>query len=384
MLAVLAITVLLAPASTATARSELVEWDGAGPDRPRIGLLGDSTLAGVRWADDYGSLERFNYVFDAQSCRRTVERSCWSREQLRPDNAITALRDHRDRWGQVLVVMMGYNDSASQFDDGVEEIVAEARRQGIGQVVWLSLRTKGVDYEEPLHKANGSTYRSANRSLYAAAAHEAGYLQVADWASASADRPEWFGPDGVHLSPEGVDALTEFIATQVDALLAGRTITPSPVPWEVVRSGDQGQIVIDVQTALLRAGYDEVGGADGDYGEQTVAAVEALQRDRDLPITGEVDDLTAVALGLSTPPASAAGQVDAAPAPPAGATAGAAMIGPPLPAQSPGRSSGGEGSFAFSAMWTVLVVGGLVAATLAPLRFAAVRGSQRQRRRRRR
>jgi len=50
-----------------------------------------------------------------------------------------------------------------------------------------------------------------------------------------------------------------------------------------------------LQTDLQRAGYDP-GPIDGVYGPQTVAAVEQLQADSGLPVTGFVDEATARAL----------------------------------------------------------------------------------------
>jgi peptidoglycan hydrolase-like protein with peptidoglycan-binding domain len=50
-----------------------------------------------------------------------------------------------------------------------------------------------------------------------------------------------------------------------------------------------------IQTSLSAAGYLE-GEIDGIYGPATVAAVEQLQTDSDLPVTGLVDQVTAVAL----------------------------------------------------------------------------------------
>ena len=50
-----------------------VTFDGAGQEAPDIGLIGDSTLSGVRWWARYGDLRRYNFVLDAESCRRTVE-----------------------------------------------------------------------------------------------------------------------------------------------------------------------------------------------------------------------------------------------------------------------------------------------------------------------
>lgn len=285
-------------ASAHTTPTATVRWE-AGDTAPSIGLIGDSTLSGVRWVGEYGDLERFNFVFDAESCRRTVETSCWSREQYRPRNAITALQDHAGEWGEVLVMMTGYNDSADRFTDGVETILDEARDQGIETVVWLSLRTRGVDYEEPLHRANGSTYREANRALYELAADSGGDLQVADWASYSADHPEWFEADGAHLAPAGVGALTEFIAAQVDVVLDDGDVTPDPAPWEEVREGDAGELVVEVQEALLRVGIGDVEVADGVFGSQTGAAVATFQARVGLPDTGVVDQATAVELGVS-------------------------------------------------------------------------------------
>jgi len=279
-----------------------VTWD-AGPQARRVGLIGDSTLSGVRWADRYGALERFSARFDAESCRRTVERSCWSREQLRPTNAMTTLRDHAGQWGEVLVMMTGYNDSADGFVEGVRAILDEARVQGIATVLWLSLRTEGVDYEEPLHRANGASYRGANRSLYALASESDGFLQVADWAGHSADRDEWFEADGAHLASPGVDALTGFIAEQLDVVLAGGNVTLDPPPWEDVRRGDEGALVVDVQRALVAAGFGQFGEVDGTFGAQTWGAVGEFQRSRRLPDDGVVDEATAVALGLTEPSA---------------------------------------------------------------------------------
>jgi peptidoglycan hydrolase-like protein with peptidoglycan-binding domain len=283
--------------TTANATVRHVAGDGAAD----VGLIGDSTLSGVRWFGDYGDLERFNLVLDAESCRRTIERSCWSREQYRPRNALTALQEEEGEWGEVLVMMSGYNDSSDGFADGVEAIVEEARRQGIGAVVWLSLRTKGVDYEEPLHLANGSTYRDANRSLYALAEEFDGYLQVADWATHSAESPEWFEADGAHLAEAGAAALTGFIGSQLDVVLSGGTITPDPPPWEEVREGDEGDVVAGVQQALIDGGFAGEVIADGIYGPQTANAVAELQRAEGLAVTGVVDGATAAALGLYTP-----------------------------------------------------------------------------------
>ncbi len=328
---------------TATVRH--VAGDGA----PHIGLIGDSTLSGVRWFEAYGELERFNFIFDAESCRRTFERSCWSREQYRPRNALTALEDEAGEWGEVLVVMTGYNDSAASFADGVEAIIAEAQRQGIGAVVWLSLRTKGVDYEEPLHLANGSTYSGANRSLYELAVQFGGYLQIADWATFSADSPDWFESDGAHLTQSGAQAVTDFIVSQVDTVLADGSITAVPPPWEEVREGDEGEIVVDVQEALIAAGAVASLVADGEFGPQTVAAVAAFQRSNGIIESGAVDGPTAAALGLYQPPATTPVDMALSTSGPVPSTVAATAGSEP--------DDGGGDQFPYGAWWMALVVG---------------------------
>lgn len=274
-----------------------VVYDEAG-DASHIGLIGDSSLSGVRWYDDYGDLQRYNFVFDAESCRRTLETSCWSREQYRAETALQTMQRLSGSWGEVLVMMTGYNDASFGFDDAVEAILAEAKAQGIPQVVWLTFPTSDVNYEEPLHRANGATYGENNQLLLDAAAESDGYLQVADWAAHSAGQLSWFEYDGVHLTVEGVDGVTNFIANQVERVLAGANVTPPAPPWGTMEEGDSGSRVTRIQEALMDGGFDVVGGVDGAFGGLTAEGVRAFQQRRGLAVTGEVDQSTAVALGI--------------------------------------------------------------------------------------
>jgi len=300
-LAIMMTAALIAVAEPAYAHeSTTVVHDDAG-NAPHIGLIGDSSLAGIRWYDDYGDLRRYNFVFDAASCRRTLERSCWSREQYRAETALQTMERLSGEWGEVLVMMSGYNDPGGGFDDAVRAVVAESKRQGIPRVMWLSLTTSEVSYEDPLQQANVETYRESNEFLLDFAAEQDGYLQVADWAGYSASASSWFEYDGVHLSAEGVDAVTGFIADQVGRVLAGEDVTPAAPPWTTVGEGDTGSRVERVQQALIDDGQTTVGGVDGAFGPQTAAAVRMFQGRSGLAVTGVVDPPTAVALGLRAP-----------------------------------------------------------------------------------
>lgn len=288
---------------TGARADQTIDFDGAG-DAPHISLIGDSTLTGVRWYDDYGPLERFNFVFSAESCRRTVEQSCISREGYRSDNVIAAMRTLDGRLGEVLVVMSGYNDPAATIDEAIEGVVEEAREQGVEHVVWLSLRTSyDVDYSDPQEQSSINTFREYNEQLFAAAAESDGYLQVADWATYSNGASGWFEGDGVHLTPRGVDAVTGFITATVERVLAGDDVSPTTAPWSVLLPGAEGEVVAAVQEALIATGIDVSGGADGVFGNETMAAVAEYQRrDGSLQVTGAVDTATATALGVYEDP----------------------------------------------------------------------------------
>ncbi|WP_210594409.1 serine/threonine-protein kinase [Streptomyces sp. GESEQ-35] len=87
--------------------------------------------------------------------------------------------------------------------------------------------------------------------------------------------------------------------------------TPATPPWisqctyysgtELTTSGDKGQRVVQVQCMLTKRGYS-VGGAgvDGQFGQDTVAAVRLFQSDKGLEVDGEVGPNTWAALRSST------------------------------------------------------------------------------------
>lgn len=65
----------------------------------------------------------------------------------------------------------------------------------------------------------------------------------------------------------------------------------------VLKNGSEGEDVKQMQTALIRLGYD-LGkwGADGDFGDCTEAAVEAFQLDHGIKVNGKLDAATLAAL----------------------------------------------------------------------------------------
>ncbi len=116
------------PADNASAATT-IRYTGAG-SAPRISVIGDSTIAALRWTNQFEPLKRFNFVYDAESCRRTVLPSCRGREGYTPDNTLNAMRRLSGQLGSVLAIMGGYDDPSYNFGAAVDAIMAEARARG--------------------------------------------------------------------------------------------------------------------------------------------------------------------------------------------------------------------------------------------------------------
>ncbi|MET0144616.1 MAG: hypothetical protein ABW122_05085 [Ilumatobacteraceae bacterium] len=189
-----------APPTTLT-----MTFDGAGPSAPRIGLIGDSTLASIRWSGTDAPLRQWNYTFDAESCRRTITASCHGPDGYAPANVVDVMNRLRGQLGTVLVMMVGANDPVARFGEGVDVVLGEARAQGIATVIWLTV-----------HGADDRNGILAQRSQ-----ESGGFLVVADWAAFSAPHPEWTNADGLHINSAGAAVLSQFIADHVGGVLAG-------------------------------------------------------------------------------------------------------------------------------------------------------------------
>ncbi|MFL9824766.1 N-acetylmuramidase domain-containing protein [Rhodoplanes sp. SY1] len=79
--------------------------------------------------------------------------------------------------------------------------------------------------------------------------------------------------------------------------------------------GERGDRVRELQQGLERLGYP-VGGIDGEFGPNTLAAVTAFQRDRGLAPSGAADEATLLALRSAGPASPAGPTPPVVPAPP--------------------------------------------------------------------
>ena len=101
--------------------------------------------------------------------------------------------------------------------------------------------------------------------------------------------------------------------------------------YSTLQMGSSGQDVEKLQNALINAGYDLEGGADGVFGSKTDAALREYQKANGLTVDGVAGDATLVALGIN-----------------ASGSAAMASLSTELPASATSRCSSASGMASFS------------------------------------
>jgi peptidoglycan hydrolase-like protein with peptidoglycan-binding domain len=214
----------------------------------RVTMFGDSTMAAMRWYDEVSNASirydtvatGYDTLLSAESCRRLVRPSCVGRRdpvtgvRWTPTSVLPAMQTTlRDKLGQVVVIMTGYDDLdvASTIDPIIDEAVA----QGVTHVFWLNYR---LTSSYPQYQ---QYYEAHNRALLAARARHP-ELTVLDWNSFSAGRTTWFERDGIHLTGSGAVELGRFIRAAIDGRPseACRMQRPGPTVCRAVRMGAYG------------------------------------------------------------------------------------------------------------------------------------------------
>ena len=199
----------------------------SGPGVSKVTVIGDSTSAAMRWYDEANNVttafdvmgSHHDLVWSIESCRRLVSASCRGRVdpgtglQWAPVSVLPLMQGTlRGRLGQALVIMAGYDDVS--ITNAIDQIVSEARLQGVSRVFWLNYRIGPGTYSYKKY------YEQHNRDLESAKARQPN-LQVLDWNGfANSQPPEtqasWFASDGIHLTRVGAAALAAFIDAAVD------------------------------------------------------------------------------------------------------------------------------------------------------------------------
>lgn len=206
------LALLLVPCAVALARPA----QAAPP--PEAFLVGDSVMNGM--AQTYGAASRallasrHSFIMDTKGCRRLITTSCRIGGNPAPPNAITTIRASAGRYRTALVVAVGYNDPTTGsvgLTTAIDVILAEARRQGIPHVIWLTYRVAGP---------SASRFAAHNAVLRTRAAREP-MLVIADWATRSRSMPSsWFSGDGIHLGRDATIAMADLVADTLDIVTA--------------------------------------------------------------------------------------------------------------------------------------------------------------------
>ncbi|MCU0260830.1 MAG: peptidoglycan-binding protein, partial [Ilumatobacteraceae bacterium] len=168
--------------------------------------------------------------------------------------------------------------------------------------------------------ARGDAVRSLQQSLIAAGVAVRGGADGFFGPATAAALTSFQQARGIAASP-AVDQATIAALGSPGTPTAPAPASPAPAAPAAstslagLRVGATGDAVRALQRALIAAGVNVVGGADGRFGPRTADAVSRFQSARQLPATGQVDDATASALT----------QAGAAPSTPA--AAGSSMVG---------------------------------------------------------
>jgi hypothetical protein len=189
-------------------------------------LVGDSTLAGVRWYGTTEALLGYPYVLTAESCRRLATASCRGREGYTPTNAVTAIRNASGSFGTV-VIMAGYDDWWTVFSSSFDQVVAAARAKGARTIVWLTFR-EGVGYVNPSGVSANEAFVKNNQILREkVASGQFPDVVLADWHAYTATTSGWLAGDGIHLTVAGSFGAADYISRYL-AHLENRAC---PMPW---------------------------------------------------------------------------------------------------------------------------------------------------------
>ncbi len=185
----------------------------------RVTVIGDSIATAIQYQSTAHSVLSRGVELDLQLavCRRLVGDSC-PYEGVRPPTLV-ALLPSLQLIGSTVVVAVGYNDYEQTFAESVETVLQALENAGAAHVLWLTLR------------AERQSYLNMNDVIRAAATRHP-ELTAVDWNLYSRSHPEWFQPDGLHLTDVGAIAMATLLHRSLDEL--GLVAAPAVQSLQIV------------------------------------------------------------------------------------------------------------------------------------------------------
>jgi hypothetical protein len=184
---------------------------------PQVTVIGDSVSTAITKYDDLRAVVANGLRVDWQVaiCRTTAGQSC-PFQGTRPSTLVD-LVPTLGAVAPVVVVELGYNDPDWAFPASIDSAMRTLLAHGAQHVLWLTL-----------HSARGP-YPELNDDLWAATARWP-QLELVDWDAASANDPEWFQLDAIHLDKRGGRALAQLIRSAVTRYVAPLRIEEPALP----------------------------------------------------------------------------------------------------------------------------------------------------------
>ena len=180
--------------------------------KPRVLLVGDSTMAAIRWfKDGRKALSGSTFIVDVESCRSIGGYSCWGREGRAPSTAYEVVESVKGRL-DVVVLMAGTHHNPATVEADLRSLRRIVAKKGAKLVV-LTLRdlnrtTATIGGVTLIERVNEMIER-----LFQTPKYETTY--IANWKSFSRGHDDWFRSDGIHLTVRGTLALGWFISKVV-------------------------------------------------------------------------------------------------------------------------------------------------------------------------
>jgi hypothetical protein len=191
---------------------------------PRVTLFGDSIADALEYVPDARSFlgEGLDLRLELAPCRKLVPIGC-PYMGSRPPSVLSLVQDSSLlQLGNVVVVDVGYNDPANNYDTDMAQVVNALLDRGVGHIVWVTMREQ-ID-----------EYRTINAVIRAAPARWP-QLEVADWEAASRGRP-WFNDDGLHLNAAGALGLAKLLRPYILSACGAPCQSTGPPPPQSPRS----------------------------------------------------------------------------------------------------------------------------------------------------
>ena len=218
-------------------------------------LVGDSTMAGIRWysSSRVALAGNVSYVLDAESCRRLDRPSCHSREGGYPTTVVQVLNGLRAPV-DVLVVQAGYDDSPASFAISFDNVVRAARAKGATQIIWLTYRSSARYVFAGFNRSLGNGYAAMNATLrQKVASGQYDDVVLADFEQYTGTATGWFEGDGIHFTRNGAYGTADYISRWI------ATANALPCPWTAGGSAQRwcpnpdAQPPVDVAALLAAA-----------------------------------------------------------------------------------------------------------------------------------